>query len=88
MTTDIYAPSWLITIFSRRLPVPIVLYIWNRLLKTQKAYSILFIGISLLLVNKAMLMSLPLESLPGALVKLKIQNETEVDMLFEVRRLG
>ena len=83
MTTDIFAPSWLITLFARRLPVTMVLHLWSLLLQGGRACRIMFFGIALLLRNKAMLMSLPSESLPGTLVRLNVQNNEEIDQLYE-----
>ena len=83
MTTDIFAPSWLITLFARRLPVAMVLHLWSLLLRGGRACRIMFFGIALLLRNKAMLMSLPSESLPGTLVRLNVENKDEIDQLYE-----
>ena len=61
-----------VTLFARRLPVPLVWHLWTLLLRGGKPYRIMFFGIALLLRHKAQLMSLPSESLPGTLVRLAV----------------
>ena len=46
MSTDIYAQSWLITFFSRRLPVPLVLHLWNILIQKDSPSFLLFVVVS------------------------------------------
>jgi hypothetical protein len=81
MTTDIYAPSWLITLFARRQPVATVLQLWDRMLDTGKPYLVLFIGLYLLLRKKDLIMSLPKVSVPQALVQIHIEGIDDIDQV-------
>ena len=48
-----------VTLFARRLPVPLVWHLWSLLLRGGKPYRVMFFGIALLLRHKAQLMALP-----------------------------
>jgi len=48
-----------VTLFARRLPVPLVWHLWTLLLRGGKPYRVMFFGIALLLRHKAQLMALP-----------------------------
>lgn len=82
MTTDIYAPSWFITLFARRSPVEIPLYLWEMLLQSKKPYLIIFIGVAFMQLHKNMLMTISLELLPETIVRLHFTSTYEVDCVF------
>lgn len=81
MMTDVYAQSWLITLFARRSPVHIALHLWGLLLRLQKPHLTIFIAVAFILRNKQTLISLPTELLPETLVRLRLSSEAEVDAL-------
>ena len=82
MTADIYAPSWFITLFARRLPVHIALYLWDLLLQTNKSHLIILIGVAFILKHRDLLMNKSAESLPETLVCLRFRSTAEVNEVF------
>ena len=82
MDTDIYAPSWFITIFARRLPVHIALHLWDLLIRVNKPHMTIFIAIAFLKKCKSRLMTLPAESLPEILTHLRFVSTDEIDDIF------
>ena len=52
MSTDIYAPSWFITLFARRAPAYIALHLWSLLLQINKPHILILIGVSFMLMNR------------------------------------
>lgn len=83
MTTDVYAQSWFITLFARRLPLHLALHLWDLLLAVDKPQIIIFLGVALLLHNKQKLISLPSEQVPETLVRINFLSEEEIDMVFQ-----
>lgn len=82
MTADIYAPSWFITLFARRLPVHIALYLWDLLLQANKSHLIILIGVAFILKHRDLLMNKSAESLPETLVCLRFRSTLEVNEIF------
>ena len=82
MTADIYAPSWFITLFARRLPVHIALYLWDLLLQSNKSHLIILIGVAFILKHRELLMNKSAESLPETLVCLRFRSTVEVKETF------
>ncbi len=82
MNTDIYAPSWFITIFARRLPVHIALHLWDLLIRVNKPHMTIFIAVAFLKKCKSRLMTFPVESLPEFLTHLRFVSTDEIDDIF------
>ena len=82
MTTDVYAQSWFITLFARRAPIGLVLHIWDLFLTGNKPHIIIFLGVALLLHNRAHLLEVPKELVPETLVRIHFSSELEIDALY------
>lgn len=82
MTADIYAPSWFITLFARRLPVHIALFLFDLLLQAKKPHLIILIGVAFMLKHREVLMNKSAESLPETLVCLRFRSTVEVKETF------
>lgn len=82
MTIDIYATAWFVTLFARRSPVNIVLYLWDLILQNNRPHLILFIGLAFLSWHDALLRSIDKEYLPETLVRLNLQTYQDVHEIF------
>lgn len=82
MTPDIYAMSWLITLFARRQPVQRVLHIWDLVLQTDSPQVWVYLAVALVRSRKNTLLGLCADRLPETLVGLKFESDEEVDAVF------
>ena len=82
MTPDIYAMSWLITLFARRQPVHRALHIWDLLLQIDSPYICVFLAVALIRSRKASILNNSADVLPETLVSLKFESDEEIDAVF------
>jgi hypothetical protein len=82
MTPDIYAMSWLITLFARRQPVHRALHIWDMVLQINTPQILVFLAVALVRSRKRAIFSLSADTLPETLVGLKFESDDEVDAVF------
>lgn len=84
MSVDIYAQSWLITLFARRLPINLVLYLWDLMIVINQPQFIIFIVVAFIQHRRYLLESVSSEMLPQTLVKLCFETEDEIDAVFSM----
>jgi hypothetical protein len=82
MTPDIYAMSWLITLFARRQPVERALHIWDLMLQLDAPYIGVYLAVALLRSRKVSILERSADLLPETLVGLKFESDEEVDAVF------
>ena len=81
MRSDVYAQAWFITLFLRRTPVELALYILDNLLPQHECPCfIIILAVALLVEQKQRLMhEVDKEDLPSLLINLNFQTATDVD---------
>ena len=82
MTPDIYAMSWLITLFGRRQPLHRALHIWDLLLQLNRPQITVYLAVSLVRSRKASILNNCADVLPATLVALKFETDEEIDKVF------
>jgi hypothetical protein len=83
MSVDIYAQSWLITLFARRLNVDLVLYLWDLLCQVDNPCFIIFLAVAFLRDHRDELLALSVENLPEKLVRMHFTCESEINSVFQ-----
>ena len=83
MTPDIYAMSWLITLFARRQPLNRALHIMDILLQLNTPHVTVFLAVALLRSHKHHILVECADMLPETLVALKFESDEEIDVVFE-----
>lgn len=82
MTPDIYAMSWLITLFARRQPLHRALHIWDLLLQLDCPQLTVFLAVALIRSRKDSILNNCADVLPETLVALKFDSDEEIDIVF------
>lgn len=82
MTPDIFAMSWLITLFARRQPVQRALHIWDMLLQLDAPYLCVFLSVALIRSRRDRILNDCADVLPETLVSLKFESDEEIDIVF------
>jgi len=85
MRCDVYAQSWLITLFARRTPVELALYVWEHLLQRDycsNPHKLICLSVAFIVQQRNFLASITPDELPQCLVRLKFTKEDEVDSVF------
>ena len=82
MTPDIYAMSWLITLFARRQPISRALHIWDILLQLNTPHISVFLAVALIRSHKNKILSSCADALPETLVAMKFESDDEIDTVF------
>ena len=82
MTPDIYAMSWLITLFARRQPVHRALHIWDILLQLDSPHVVVYLAVALLRSRRAQILNNSADILPEILVSLKFESDEEINTVF------
>lgn len=82
MTPDIYAMSWLITLFARRQPVERALHVWDLLLQMDAPHLCVYLSVALIRSRKDQILSKCADALPATLVSLKFESDEEIDLVF------
>ena len=81
MRSDVYAQAWFITLFCRRTPVELALYVLDNLLPQHECPCfVIILAVAFLVGQREKLMhGLNKENLPSLLVNLNFQTATDVD---------
>lgn len=82
MTPDIYAMSWLITLFARRQPLHRALHIWDVLLQLDCPQITVYLAVALIRSRKESILGHCADILPATLVGLKFETDEEIDIVF------
>ena len=79
---EVYGTSWILTVFSYKLKLDRVFYLWNKLILENDELMIHYFMASLLIYKKNYLINTDEYSLPLAINKLNINSEKEIDAIF------
>ena len=80
---EMYATSWLLTVFAYKLQLDILFYLWNKLILENDELMIYYIVVALLINRKNILVNSNIGSIPILLNKISIDTEKDVDIIFE-----
>ena len=80
---EMYATSWLLTVFAYKLQLDILFYLWNKLILENDELMIYYIIVALLINRKSIFIDANIGSLPILLNKISIDTEKDVDIIFE-----
>jgi hypothetical protein len=83
MQGEVYAVPWFITLFSRKLSIPLVLYLWQKLLSLSNPVLMVFLAVALLSDSRDELFSIPIDKLPQRMVNLKFLDERHIDCVID-----
>lgn len=83
LSTDMYAMSWFITLFARRLPLKLALRLWDVLLESSEPDILIYIAVSLLRMRKPELMAVSKEDLPEAMFSLNFRSGEEIRLAYQ-----
>ena len=79
---EVYATSWLLTVFSYKLNLNKLFYLWNKLILENDQLMIHYFMAALLIYKKNLFVNLDEYSLPFALNRLNISSEKEIDIIY------
>lgn len=80
---EFYSIQWFLTLFSRTLPLPHVLRLWDILIAVDDPAFTFYIGICLLRKNRDLFLSCSREELPEKVKNLKFNTEDEIDLILK-----
>jgi hypothetical protein len=78
---ELYAPQWFLTLYSRGLPLPLVLRLWDMLIAVDDPAFSFFIGLCMLRQHRAYLIMSGVDSIPEIISGIHITSEADVDKL-------
>ena len=80
---EMYATSWLLTVFAYKLPLNTLFYFWNKIILENDQLIIHYLIVALLNYKKDIFMKVDLGSIPIIINKLSIETEQDIDIIFE-----
>jgi len=88
MVPELYASSWFITLHANRVPINMLVKLWDHLLLDRLEHRLLhiFVSLGLIIKRRKLLMSEEVVTLPERLSRLAIQSINEADELVEQAR--
>lgn len=69
---ELYSPQWFLTLYSRSLPLPLVLRLWDMFIAIDDPAFTFFIGLCLLMKNRYELLLVTRELIPEVIMKLQL----------------
>lgn len=78
---ELYAPSWLLTLYSRALPIPHVLRLWDMMLSVDDPSFSFFVGLALIGKMRARLLVSEAGTIPEVITDLVFHSEKEIDQV-------
>ena len=79
---ELYATSWLITVFAYKLQLNSLFYFWNKLISENDPLMLHYLIVALLIIKKNTIIDLDIGCLPIIINKINIGTEQEIDELF------
>lgn len=85
---ELYSPQWFLTLYSRSLPLPHVLRLWDMVIATDDPSFTFFIGMCLLRRKRTELLLADRDRIPEIIVHMHFHGEEEIDaVVTEARAL-
>ena len=79
---EVYATSWILTVFAYKLNLNKLFYLWNKLILDNDQLMMHYFFAALLIYKKNSFINLDEYSLPLALTRLNIGSEKEIDIIY------
>jgi len=76
---ELYSPQWFLTLYSRSMPLPYVLRLWDMMIAVDDPSFAFFVGLCLLCRKRTDLLLADREGIPEIMVALQFQGEEEID---------
>jgi hypothetical protein len=88
MRCDLYAQAWLITLFARRAPVELALYVWEHMFQRdylKSPHKLICLCVAFIILHRrTIILDVPPEELPAYLSRLCFKSEAQVDSTFSL----
>ena len=85
ITPEIYATSWILTLFSNKSPLNLVYHLWDKLILFNDGLILHFFIIAFLIYNKSQIVKInDITIIPGILTQLNFHTYDEVDKILEL----
>lgn len=76
---ELYAPQWFLTLYSRALPLPYVLRLWDMIIAVDDPSFTFFIGLALLRRKRNELLLAEAFKIPEIITTMNLQDEEDID---------
>ena len=80
---EMYATSWLLTVFAYKLKLNTLFYFWNKIILENDQLIIHYLIVALLIYKKDIFVNLDIGSIPIIINRLSIETEQDIDIIFE-----
>ena len=80
---EMYATSWVLTVFAYKLKLNTLFYFWNKIILENDQLIIHYLIVALLIYKKNIFMNIDIGSIPIIINKLNIETEKDIDIIFE-----
>ena len=80
---EMYATSWVLTVFAYKLKLNTLFYFWNKIILENDQLIIHYLIVALLIYKKNIFMNIDIGSIPIIINKLSIETEKDIDIIFE-----
>ena len=85
---ELYSPQWFLTLYSRSMPLPHVLRLWDMMIAVDDPSFTFYIGLCLLRRKRTDLLLSDRDRIPEIIVKMQFSGEEEIDSIVtEAREL-
>ena len=79
---ELYATSWILTVFAYKLQLNTLFYFWNKIILGNDELIIHYLIISLLIYKKSLFMNVDIGSIPIVINKISIETEKDIDIIY------
>lgn len=80
---EMYATSWILTVFAYKLNLNTLFYFWNKIILENDQLIIHYLTVALLIYKKNIFMNVDIGSIPIVINKLNIETEQDIDIIFK-----
>ena len=81
---EMYATSWILTVFAYKLNLNTLFYFWNKIILENDQLIMHYLTVSLLIFKKNIFTNIDIGSVPIVINKLNIETEQEIDIIFKM----
>ena len=81
---EMYATSWLLTVFAYKLNLNTLFYFWNKIILENDQLIMHYLIAALLIYKKNLYMNIDIGSIPIIINKISIETEQDIDIIFKM----
>ena len=81
---EMYATSWLLTVFAYKLNLNTLFYFWNKIILENDQLMMHYLTVALLIYKKNIFINLDIGSIPIIINKINIETEQDIDTVFKM----